>query len=93
VKEIVALKPDLVVVSKEENLKSHVDKMVEAGLKVHVTDIGTVEQGLDQLQEMFAVMGVEKVRPLVGSGGSSADEVFGCSGSGDDDDDDDDSGK
>jgi ABC-type Fe3+-hydroxamate transport system substrate-binding protein len=43
---LVALRPELVIVAKEENLKRDVERLEQAGVPVFVTDVRTIEDGL-----------------------------------------------
>lgn len=50
---IANLRPDLVVANKEENRELDVRRLREGGIRVWVTDIETVPQGLDSLERLF----------------------------------------
>src|SRR4051812_33924433 len=41
--KLLSLKPDLVIVAKEENLKRDVAKLEQAGVPVYVTDVQTLD--------------------------------------------------
>lgn len=51
------LRPDLVVVNVEENRKPDVDALVAAGLKLHVTDIRTVEDAAREVRALGGAVG------------------------------------
>lgn len=53
---ILNLKPDLVVANKEENRKEDVEDLTNH-VPVHVTDISTVSEALEQLQELGTKVG------------------------------------
>lgn len=61
VEAIVALAPDVVLANQEENKPEHIAALREAGLAVYVTDIRTVDGGLDSLGRMLAACGVDSV--------------------------------
>ena len=54
---IAALEPDLVIATAEEQRTVDIDAMRELGLPLHVTDIRTVDQALDQLAQVLALVG------------------------------------
>ncbi|MCF7547876.1 helical backbone metal receptor [Pseudonocardia sp. WMMC193] len=58
---IVALAPDVVLANQEENKPEHIAALREAGLAVYVTDIRTVDGGLDSLGRMLAACGFDAV--------------------------------
>ena len=57
VSRIVALEPDLVVASAEENRKEDIQALVREGLRVYVTLPTTVAGALDLLEELAAMTG------------------------------------
>src|SRR3970282_754469 len=57
VSRVVALKPDLVVASAEENRKEDIQALVREGLQVYVTLPTTVAGALDLLEELAAMTG------------------------------------
>ncbi len=57
---IEALRPDLVVVNREENRELDVRRMRERGLTVEVTDIETVPQGVSELERLLDLLGWER---------------------------------
>jgi len=54
---LIALQPDLVIASKEENRQRDVDALTAAGLRVYVTNITTVAGALEQLAALADVLG------------------------------------
>ena len=58
IKTIVALGPDLVVLDREENRIEDHDALVAAGLTVFVSDVRSVDAGIDVVDELAAVLGV-----------------------------------
>lgn len=56
---IIALRPDLVLASKEENRLRDVMALAAAGISVYVTDICTVADALEQLTRLAHILGVE----------------------------------
>ena len=57
---IEALRPDLVVVNREENRELDVRRMRERGLAVEVTDIETVPEGVAELERLLDLLGWER---------------------------------
>ena len=57
VSRVVALEPDLVVASAEENRKEDIEALVREGLQVYVTLPTTVAGALDLLEELAAMTG------------------------------------
>lgn len=57
VEAIVGLEPDLVLANQEENKPGDLQRLRDAGLAVYVTDIRTVDGGLDSLGRMLAACG------------------------------------
>ena len=55
---IVALAPDVVVLDREENRIDDHDALVAAGLEVFVSDVRSVDAGLDVVADLAAVAGV-----------------------------------
>ncbi len=58
--QIVALQPDLVLASKEENRQRDVNLLAAAGVPVYVTDICDVAGALTQLTELARILQVEE---------------------------------
>ncbi|MEJ7629804.1 MAG: helical backbone metal receptor [Nocardioidaceae bacterium] len=58
VDEVVALRPDLVLVNTEENRASDLAALREAGVSLWVTDYETVPAALSGLEEMLAALGL-----------------------------------
>jgi ABC-type Fe3+-hydroxamate transport system substrate-binding protein len=56
---IVALAPDLVVASAEENVREHVEALIDAGLTVYVSLPQTVRRALEELHDL-ALLGDRK---------------------------------
>ncbi|HYJ68710.1 MAG TPA: helical backbone metal receptor [Nocardioidaceae bacterium] len=56
-----ALRPDLVVVNREENRADDIDALRAGGLEVWITDPETVPQALDQLRSLLARLGARRV--------------------------------
>ena len=54
---IVDLAPDLVVVNREENRELDVRRLREAGVRVEVTDIETVPEGVAELERVLDLLG------------------------------------
>jgi ABC-type Fe3+-hydroxamate transport system substrate-binding protein len=48
-----ALQPDLVIANREENRELDVRRLVESGVKVHVTRIETVPEAIETFEELF----------------------------------------
>lgn len=59
VARIVELRPDLVIVNKEENRLEDCTAMTDAGLRLHVTHPCTVAEAADMLEGLGAVCGAE----------------------------------
>jgi len=59
---IVALQPDIVVMDREENRIEDHDALVGAGLTVFVTDVRSVDAGIDVVRELAAVVGLPTPR-------------------------------
>lgn len=61
-----ALRPDLVLANKEENSRSLVQALIDAGLTVHVSFPRTVDQSLAYLETLCLLLGVrpERAQPL-----------------------------
>ncbi|HEX9369580.1 MAG TPA: helical backbone metal receptor [Roseiflexaceae bacterium] len=55
-----ALRPDLVLASKEENRERDVAALAAAGVPVYVTDICSVQGALDQLAELAGLLAAER---------------------------------
>lgn len=56
--EVVALRPDLVLVNTEENRAADLDALRRAGVPLWITDYETVPDALDGLGEMLDAMGL-----------------------------------
>lgn len=54
-----ALQPDLVLANKEENSRSLVRALIEAGLSVHVSFPCTVDQSLEYLETLCRLLGLD----------------------------------
>lgn len=52
-----ALRPDVVVVNREENRELDVRRLRESGVRVEVTDIETVPQGVAELERVLDLLG------------------------------------
>jgi ABC-type Fe3+-hydroxamate transport system substrate-binding protein len=59
VNDIVALRPDIVVMNMEENRRDDATKLETAGIPVHVTYPRTVATALDELGTMLRALGAE----------------------------------
>lgn len=66
VAQLLALSPDLIIASAEENRKEDIEALIAAGLTVYVTLPTTVREGID-LMETMAVMtdSLERAWPLI----------------------------
>ncbi len=62
---VVALRPDLVLANEEENRAADLDALRAAGLRVHVTYVRSVPQGLATLAEVCALVGLGEPSWLV----------------------------
>ena len=69
---VVALEPDLVVASAEENRKEDIQALVREGLKVYVTLPKTVAGALDLLAEVAAMTGAGKKAGRIVDGAKKA---------------------
>jgi ABC-type Fe3+-hydroxamate transport system substrate-binding protein len=58
--QILALQPDLVLASKEENRQRDIEALAAAGLAVYVTDICSVRDALEQLAALAHVLDAEQ---------------------------------
>jgi ABC-type Fe3+-hydroxamate transport system substrate-binding protein len=68
VARVLALAPDLVIASAEENRPEHVEAIAEAGIPVYVTLPTTVLGALHLLEELSTLLGTEEqARPLLES--------------------------
>ena len=54
---IVDLRPDVVVANREENRELDVRRLTEAGVRVEVTDIETVPEGVAELERVLDLLG------------------------------------
>ena len=52
-----ALRPDVVVVNREENRELDVRRLRDSGVRVEVTDIETVPQGVAELERVLDLLG------------------------------------
>jgi len=59
VARIIELRPDLVVVNREENRREDFERLVDAGLSVYVTHPRTVQQAIAMFDELGVVLGAE----------------------------------
>ena len=59
VDKVLALQPDLVVASREENVREPVEALAAAGVAVALSDIATVEGALDAMAALARVLGRE----------------------------------
>jgi ABC-type Fe3+-hydroxamate transport system substrate-binding protein len=57
--EVLALKPDVVVMNMEENRRTDADALADKGIRVHVTYPRTVCAALDELGVMLQAMGAD----------------------------------
>jgi ABC-type Fe3+-hydroxamate transport system substrate-binding protein len=60
---IIALQPDLVLASKEENRLRDVEALAAAGIPVYVTDICSVAGALEQLTTLAHILGMPDMEP------------------------------
>jgi ABC-type Fe3+-hydroxamate transport system substrate-binding protein len=60
--KLIALKPDFVVVAKEENLKRDVEKLERVGVPVYVTDVQTIDDSLRLPFQIGAALGIPRPR-------------------------------
>ena len=72
VPRVLALEPDLVVASAEENRKEDIQALVREGLKVYVTLPTTVAGALDLLEELAAMTGAGRPAERIVAGGRKA---------------------
>ena len=54
---IIALSPDLIVASAEENVREHVERLIDAGLPVYVSLPETVRSALEELRDLALLAG------------------------------------
>ena len=59
VSSIIAMQPDLVIANAEENREPDLEALRAAGLRVHITDIRTVDGALDSLRVLMTLMDAE----------------------------------
>jgi ABC-type Fe3+-hydroxamate transport system substrate-binding protein len=57
---IVALAPDLVVASAEENVREHVEALIDAGLTVYVSLPATVRRAIEELRDLALLVDRER---------------------------------
>lgn len=67
VDEIIALKPDLVLVNQEENTQQLVQALVDAGLDIWMSFPQTVEQALDVLRNLLGIYHTDAPAMLINS--------------------------
>ncbi len=65
VEAIVALGPDLVLANKEENARASVQKLIEAGLTVHVSFPCTVAESNRDLRTLCQMLGLDPSRDTI----------------------------
>jgi ABC-type Fe3+-hydroxamate transport system substrate-binding protein len=53
-----ALRPELVVASAEENVKAHVEALIDAGVPVYVSLIPTVARAIEELEDLASLLNV-----------------------------------
>lgn len=58
--KLLSLRPDLVIVAKEENLRRDVEKLERAGVPVYVTDVKTIDDALRLPFQLGAALGVAR---------------------------------
>lgn len=56
VQDVIDLEPDLILANQEENRKQDVQRLIDAGLNVRLVFPKTVEQGLDELVHLAALL-------------------------------------
>lgn len=56
---ILRLEPDLVIASAEENVREHVEALIDYGLRVYVSLAVTVAQAIDELADLVRLCGQE----------------------------------
>ena len=59
VSSIIAMQPDLVIANAEENREPDLEALRAAGLRVHITDIRTVDGALDSLRVLMTLIDAE----------------------------------
>ena len=64
VARVIALRPDLVLVNQEENAKKEVERLIEAGLPVHVSFPHDVRESLASIETLARLLGVESAPAL-----------------------------
>jgi ABC-type Fe3+-hydroxamate transport system substrate-binding protein len=67
---IVALRPDLVVVDREENRRPDADALGDAGVAVHVTHVTSVDDVVPMLGELAAAVGLAAYRASTNPSGA-----------------------
>src|SRR3990172_10732068 len=72
VPRVLALEPDLVVASAEENRKEDIQALVREGLQVYVTLPTTVAGALDLLEQLAAMTGAGRAAGRIVAGGRKA---------------------
>jgi len=64
VARVIALRPDLVLVNQEENAKKEVERLIEAGLPVHVSFPHDVRESLAFVETLARLLGVDSAPAL-----------------------------
>lgn len=67
VEAVLDLRPDLVLANQEENARRDVDRLIAAGLRVHVSFPRTVAQSVDYLASLALLLGLEPERTVAQS--------------------------
>jgi ABC-type Fe3+-hydroxamate transport system substrate-binding protein len=49
---VIELDPDLILANKEENTQPKVEKLIEAGLPVFISDVSTINQSIDLIEKL-----------------------------------------
>ena len=64
VTRVIALRPDLVLVNQEENAKKEVERLIDAGLPVHVSFPHDVRESLAFVETLARLLGIESAPAL-----------------------------
>lgn len=73
---IVRLEPELVIASAEENVREHVEALIERGLRVYVSLAATVAQAIDELADLVRLCGRDEAdAPWLGEARAAVAEV------------------
>jgi ABC-type Fe3+-hydroxamate transport system substrate-binding protein len=76
VDRIIALRPDLVIASAEENVREHVEALVDAGLAVYVSLPATVRRALAEMADIALLVGrTAEARPWLSDAGAAVAEL------------------